>query len=159
PRPEALQTVFSNVFYYVGLGDLLREWNKLDEAEQHLRQGIELIKDAWVVEPFVAALGYTALARLEQARGNIPAALESLDILAHVAERRNFASSVAPQLAATRVQLELARGNLATAMRWADTSGLSADTHDVPPYAREGEYLALARVRIAQARNGLIPRL
>jgi LuxR family maltose regulon positive regulatory protein len=158
PGTEVLQTVFSNVFYYVGLGDLLREWNHLDEAEQHLRQGIALIKDAWVVEPFVAALGYTALARLEQARGNIPAALEALDILAQVAGRRRFAASVAPQLAATRVQLELTQGNLAAAMRWAATSGLSADSYDVP-YARESEYLAFVRVWIAQARNGLVPPL
>jgi LuxR family maltose regulon positive regulatory protein len=150
--------VFSNVFYYVGLGDLLREWNHLDEAEQHLRQGIELIKDAWVVEPFVAALGYTALARFEQARGNIPAALASLDALAHVAERRRFAASVAPQLAATRAHLELARGNVAAAIHWADTGGLSADARDVP-YARESEYLALARVRITQARKSLVPPL
>jgi LuxR family transcriptional regulator, maltose regulon positive regulatory protein len=158
PQAEALQTVFSNVFYYVGLGDLLREWNKLDEAEQHLRQGIALIKDAWVVEPFVAALGYTGLARLEQARGNISAALASLDTLTQVAERRRFAASLAPQLAATRAQLELAQGNLAAAIRWADSSGLSADARDVP-YVKESEYLALARVRIGQARHGLVPPL
>ena len=39
---------------------------------------------------------------------------------------------------------------MAAAMRWADSSGLSAEDDDLS-YPREGEYLALARVRIAQA--------
>ena len=51
-----------------------------------------------------------------------------------------------------RAQLELAQGNLAAAIRWADTSGLSTEDDDLS-YPREGEYLALARVRIAQARD------
>ena len=30
--------------YYAGLGDLLREWNDLDAAEQHLAQGMEQLR-------------------------------------------------------------------------------------------------------------------
>ena len=56
------------------------------------------------------------------------------------------------QSAAVQAQLELAQGNLAAAIRWADSSGLSAEDDDLS-YPREGEYLALARVRIAQARE------
>ncbi len=41
---------------------------------------------------------------------------------------------------------------MAAAIRWADTSGLSAEDDDLR-YPREGEYLALARIRIAQARD------
>jgi LuxR family maltose regulon positive regulatory protein len=152
PRVEALQAAFSSLFYYFGLGDLLREWNNLDAAERHLARGMALIKEARMVEPFVAALGYTALARLEQARGNIPAALEALDALAQVAERRHFAADLGPQVAAARALLELARCNQAAAIRWADASGLAPLADDVP-YPREGRYLALVRVRIAQVRT------
>jgi LuxR family maltose regulon positive regulatory protein len=53
-------------------------------------------------------------------------------------------------VAAVRAQFELAQGNLLAAIRWADASGISATDDDLP-YPREGEYLALARVRIAQA--------
>src|SRR6516162_5260750 len=56
------------------------------------------------------------------------------------------------QAAAVQAQLELAQGNLAAATRWADNSGLSAQDVDLT-YPREGEYLALARVRITQARD------
>ena len=44
--------------------------------------------------------------------------------------------------------MELAQGNVAAAMRWADSSGLSAEDDDMC-YPRERAYLALVRVRIA----------
>ena len=51
-----------------------------------------------------------------------------------------------------RAQLELAQGNLEAALHWADASGLSAEDENLS-YPRESEYLALARVRIAQGRE------
>jgi hypothetical protein len=74
PRPEVLQTTPSSLFYYFGQGDLLRECNELEAADRHLVQGMALVKETLTLEPFVAVLGYTALARLQQARGNIPVA-------------------------------------------------------------------------------------
>jgi LuxR family maltose regulon positive regulatory protein len=61
---------------------------------------------------------------------------------------------MAPE-AAVRAQLELAQDNLAAAIRWADASGLSVSDEDLL-YHREGEYLALSRVRIAHARSDLV---
>ncbi len=151
-RPEILQTIFRSLSYYFGLGDLLREWNELDAAERHLLQGMALINETRAVEPFVVTRGYIALARLEQARGNTRAALATLDTLAQLAEQRHFVPHLVAQGAAMRAQLELAQGNVAAAIRWADSSGLSAEDEDLS-YPHEGAYLALARVRIAQARN------
>jgi LuxR family maltose regulon positive regulatory protein len=152
PRPEVLQTLFGSLFYYFSLGDLLREWNHLEAAEQHLAQGMALIKETLTVEPFVAILGYTALARLLQARGYTHEALATLDALMQLADRRHFTPHLVTQVAAARAQLEQAQGNLAAAIRWADSSGLSAQDDDLR-YPREGEYLALARVHIAQAHD------
>jgi len=152
PRPEVLQTAFSSLFYYFGLGDLLRECNDLDAAERNLLQGMALVKETLTVEPFVTMLGYSALARLQRARGNRPEAFATLDALARLAQQRNFPPYLVAQGAAVRAQLEMAQGNLAAAIHWADSSGLSIGDNDLP-YPREGEYLALARVRIAQARD------
>ena len=152
PQPAVLQTAFSSLFYYFGLGDLLRERNDLDAAERNLLQGMALVKETLTVEPFVAVLGYTALARLQQAQGNLRAAFATLDALAQLAEQRHFAAHLMTQGAAVRAQLELAQGNVAAAIRWAEASGLSATDEELP-YPCEGEYLALARVCIAQARN------
>jgi LuxR family maltose regulon positive regulatory protein len=152
PRPEVLQTLYGSLFYYFGLGDLLREWNDLEAAERLLTQGMALIKESLTIEPFVAVLGYSSLARLQQARGNSREAHATLDALAHLAEQRHFAPNLPTLGAAVRVQLDLAQGNLAAAIRWAETSGLSSTDDDLP-YPLEAEYLILIRVRIAQALN------
>ncbi len=152
PRPEVVQTAPSSLFYHCALGDLLREWNDLDATERHLAQGMALVNEPLTLEPFVALLGYTAQARLQQARGNTREVLASLDALDRLVQQRHFAPHWGNRGAAVRAQLELAQGNLAAAIRWADTSGLSAEDEDLR-YPREGEYLALARVRIAQARD------
>ena len=151
PVPEVLQTLFTSFHYYFGLGDLLREWNQLDAAERHLAQGMALVKETLTMEPFIAVLGYTTLARLQQAKGNIPAAFAALDGLAQLAKQRNFAPHLMTQEAALRAQLHLAQGNIAAASAWADNCGLSADDEELS-YPREVEYLSLAKVRIAQAR-------
>jgi LuxR family maltose regulon positive regulatory protein len=152
PQPEILQNMFNSILYYFGLGDLLREWNKLEVAERHLAQGMALVMEPLTVEPFVAVFGYTALARLMQARGNTREALMTLETLMHLAERRHFPQHHLTHVVAVGAQLELAQGNLAAAIRWADASGLSTEDEDLP-YPREGGYLVLARVRIAQTRD------
>ncbi len=152
PRLEVLHTMPGSLIYYFGLGDLLREWNELEAAERHLAQGMALVNETLTVDAFMAIRGYTALARLQQARGNTHAALASLDALAQLAEQRHFAPHLMPQEAAVRAQLELAQGNVAVAICWANSSGLSSEDEDLP-YLREGEYLALARVRMAEARD------
>jgi LuxR family maltose regulon positive regulatory protein len=74
-----------------------------------------------------------------------------LDALAQVAEQRHFPAHLMTQVAAARAHLELAQGNVAAAIRWADSSGLSTEDDDLH-YPREGEYLTLVLVRIAQGR-------
>jgi LuxR family maltose regulon positive regulatory protein len=152
PRPEVLQTAFSGLSYYFGLGDLLRERNDLEAAERHLAQGMALINETLSVEPVVTMLGYSSLARLQVSRGNTREALATLDALLHLAEQRHFAPHLLSQVTAVRAHLELAQGNIAAAIHWADSSGLSIEDEDLP-YPREGEYLALARVRIFEARS------
>jgi LuxR family maltose regulon positive regulatory protein len=152
PQPEVLQTLFTSLSYYFDLGDLLREWNELEAAERYMLQGVALVNETLTVQPFVATQGYTAQGRLQQARGNSRAALTALDILARLAEQRQFASHWVEQGEAVRAQLELAQGDVAAAIRWAESSGLSTEDEDLP-YPREGQYLALSRARIAQARD------
>jgi len=152
PRLEILQIMYSSLFYYFGLGDLLRERNEFDAAERYLVQGMLIVKEPVAVEPLAAILGYTALVRLQQAQGNSREACATLDALAQVAEQRHFPPHLLTQVAAVRARLDLAQGNVVAAVRWADASGLSATDNDLP-YPRESEYLALVRVRLAQGRG------
>ena len=87
--------MYTSLAYYFGLGDLLRERNDLEAAERHLAQGMVLVKETLTVEPFVAVLGYSALARLEQARGNTHEAFATLDELVQLASLSGCAAASA----------------------------------------------------------------
>jgi LuxR family transcriptional regulator, maltose regulon positive regulatory protein len=150
-KPGGLQTLLNGADYYIILGDLLREWNQLDQAEQHLTQGMELVGEMMTADAEMITRCYLTLARLQQARGEYSRALLTLDAFAQMAHRRGFAPILLAQGAAERTQVELAQGNLAAAMRWAESSGLS--TSNELSYLHEQEYLTLARVRIAQGRD------
>jgi len=164
PTHAGLLTLLNGADYYFLLGDLLRERNQLNRAQQHLAQGMDLVRETMTADAEMIMRGYIALARLQQARGQGNSALETLDGFALVAHRHSFAPILMAHGAAVRAELELAQGNLAPAIQWAETAGLSADDdlRYLPPrqdspisrgYPREREYLTLARVRIAQGRE------
>jgi len=149
PELQMLRALTGGAAYYFGMGDVLREWNQLDDAERFLTAGMELVSGPLTVYADEVALGYIALARLQFARGEVSSALLTLDTFESVARQRHFVAYLVESMTAMKAQLELARGNLASAARWADESGLSI--HDEEPgYLHERAYLILARVRIAQ---------
>jgi LuxR family maltose regulon positive regulatory protein len=135
--------------YYAGMGDLLREWNDFDAAEQHLAQVIEQIVGRLVVDAEDVALGYLALARLQHARGEYATAQRTLATYSDLAHQRGFVAHLIARGAAVQAQLALAQGDGAAAVAWADASGLRAA--DDLSFVREADYLILARVWIAQA--------
>jgi LuxR family maltose regulon positive regulatory protein len=140
----------SSLSYYAGLGDLQREWNNLQAAEDLLMQGMEQVKGALTPDADWTTLGFIARARVQQACGDRSGALVTLEEVMALARRRRFADHLVTRVVAAQARIALAQGNLAVALRWADTSGLHIE--DDIPYPREEEYLTLARVRIAEAR-------
>jgi LuxR family maltose regulon positive regulatory protein len=137
--------------YYVGLGDIQREWNDLDAAEHHLRRTVELVSGALTVDADTVTHGYLSLVRLEQARGLPTDAIAVLEEFANLARRRGFFPLLVARGEAARARLALVQDDLPKAVSWAEASGLVAE--DVPNYPREEEYLILARVLIAQGRD------
>ena len=153
--PQDLQGprgLYSSPAYYVGLGDLYREWNELDAADGYLVQAMELLPHTLAVDADYVARGYTAMARLQHARGQHVAAQETLATFADLAHRRGFARHLLARGSAVQAQLALATGNLPAAVSWAGESALHAD--DEIAFQREAEYLVLARVWIAQPTSG-----
>jgi len=146
-----LQALLNGADYYFILGDLLREWNQLERAKQQLEQGMDLDRGRMTAEAEMITRGYLALARLQQACGQRAQARETLDAFARLCHQSGFAPVLLARGAAVQAQVALAQGNLAAAIGWAETSGVSA--RDVLSYPREQEYLTLARVRIAQGRE------
>jgi LuxR family maltose regulon positive regulatory protein len=150
PEQNVLRALSGGAAYYFGLGDILREWNQLDEASPYLMDGMELMRGTQMVFADEVTQGHLALARLQQARGEYCRAIATLETFAQLARQRNFVPHLVARGVAVRAQIELAQGNLAAAIHWADHSGLSVE--DDLNYSREVEYLTLARVRIAQGR-------
>jgi LuxR family maltose regulon positive regulatory protein len=152
PGSLGLQVLVNAERYYFGLGNLLREWNDLEVAEEQLAHGMAMVQGRLTVTAESVTQGYMAYARLLQARGDQNGAGATVDRFGSLAHQRSFAAPLLAHAAAVRAQLWLAQGQLDAALNWADASGLHVDDVDLP-YLQEVEYLILARVRIAQGRD------
>jgi LuxR family maltose regulon positive regulatory protein len=151
PEIAGLRSLEGSPSYYFGLGDVLREWNDLDAAEQHLAQGMELVSGVLAIDADVIALGAIAMASVQQARDQGDHALATIDGFLELARRRRFVADLVACGAAAQAQLWVRQGNLAAARRWAETSQLDPD--DQISYPREAEYYTLARLLIAEGRG------
>jgi len=135
-------------FYRAGslniiLGEVLREWNELDEAEAQIREGIRA-NEPWQVLS-ADALGYSALARVQEAQGDFASAISTLTRLESMFEERTKPPDWEGELRSLQVRLWLATGNLARAIAW---------TRRFPPQPsptplQETDLLTVARVWIA----------
>jgi LuxR family maltose regulon positive regulatory protein len=156
---EAIRTLQGGTFtlaqgYCVGHGDMLREWNMLEEAERLLEQGMALISESDLLFANTVVEGCVAMARLRHARGDGRGAAAALDVGTGVVRRRKFTCRFPAAVEAARAHLWLMQGNLAAAGHWADRSGLGLD--DEVGYSREREYLVLARVVSARKDPGAL---
>ena len=132
---------------YAHLSYVLCEWNELEAALRHAREGIDLCRRWGQAKALI--FGYISLARSLQASGDADGALDA------VREARQFMQRVSPwyeaAVKAQQAHLWLAQRNLAAASCWAQESGL--DIRQELNLARDHEYLSLARVLIAQGRQ------
>lgn len=136
---------------HIGLAGLLYEWNDLDEAQRHAQEGIRLGERGQSVDVLQGGCSYLTLAQVYQARGEVDNALEMMRKAEQFAQSHNQAYVIA-LAAALRARLWLVQGNVTAASRWAQERGLSAN--DELSYARETEYITLARVLLAQGQAG-----
>jgi ATP/maltotriose-dependent transcriptional regulator MalT len=141
----------------ISLGDLARERNDLGHARHMIEDGISLVGSLSKVR---AIDGYLTLALLEYASGDIKAtdrAIQTARQLARQFEMTEVDDYVVELLDA---RLQLARGNIAAAQRWARQRGLEGA--DIPETQQDQEYIAtrlrkyeyptLARLRLAEGR-------
>jgi LuxR family transcriptional regulator, maltose regulon positive regulatory protein len=128
------------------LGEVLREWNDLEGAEAHIREGIR------ANEPWNSVLsdmiGYSELVRVQLAKGDLAGAQESLGKLEQKLQGRTYPPEMENELSALRVRLWLAQGDFARADQWADRLRLG----EAPDPQRELDLLTLSRVRNAEGR-------
>jgi len=130
---------------HVGFAEVLRQRDELDAALDHATQGVALSRQLAYAQPLAA--GLTTLAWIRHAQGDRTGALEAIREAERVQPDPGVVALLNP-VPAQRARLLLANGQVAEAARWVRARGLAAD--DQPSYPREGEYLVLARVLLAE---------
>ncbi len=156
--------------------DLLREWNRLDEALVAARQGLEIAGEVW--SPMLHLGGvYHVLARLHLSRGELDEASSALEGAIPGREAGDLLRPAPPagtmEVAnglrfrymhpwcadAERVRLWLTRGEVERAERWAERLERQRQedflTHGRPypaQYRRDCEDVARARIALASSR-------
>ncbi|MBN1887222.1 MAG: hypothetical protein JW850_04510 [Thermoflexales bacterium] len=129
---------------YVGLADVLREWNELEEAAHYAEEGVKLCQLLGQAE--ISVNGYVTLARVRRARGDLDGALTTLqEARRHASELSTWSVAL---VAAHQARLWLTQDDVRAASRWAQENGLGVG--DALYFSREAGHLSLARVLIAQ---------
>ena len=137
----------------IDLGEVLYEWNCLEEAEQHIRDGLQA-NEPWR-NIMTDGFGLVALTRVLQAKGDYAGAMQAVEkfetrLLEH-SQPREFDED----LHTLRVRLQLASGDLQNPSHWADQIHLSEgfDLH------KERYRLTLARILLTQGRYAEVEKM
>ena len=135
-------------YAHVRLSVVLRQWNDLEAALRHAREGIHLSEQWGWAEILIG--GYVNLAKALKAIGDMGGALNATQ------KARRAARGVSPWFkaytAALEARLWLAQGDTEAAYRWASQES-KLSVGDKPGFQYEFVYLTLVRVRIAQDRG------
>lgn len=131
---------------FAGLGRLSYEWNRLDDAEQNIRQCMELSR-IWG-DIGQQAYAYAIQARLEQARNKAEKAQEAMREAELLIGEHTLSPHWSIQVRADLARVWLAQGNLEKPSQHIQKRGLKIK--DEIPYQRESEYILLLRVLLAR---------
>jgi len=131
---------------HVALAELDRELGDLTSAEAHLETARVLGERTSITEN--RHRWFLAMAQVRSAGGDFGTASGLLD-QAEALYRHGFYPDIRP-IGAMRARVQIAAGDLASAVEWADDRGVSVD--DDADYLYEYEHLTLARLLVAQHR-------
>jgi LuxR family maltose regulon positive regulatory protein len=101
-----------------GLGEVSREQNDLERAEQYLARSVELAERWGNAETL--ADSYALYARVKHARGDVAGAHEVMDKAEQLGQEGRIAPLTVRQIRVHRARLWIADGHMDAAARWAD---------------------------------------
>jgi len=136
-------------------GEVLAELNDLDGAIDQAKRGTELTERGRDVA--MIAWSNLCLMRVLFTRGDMAGAAETIQKMENIARKHNVPPWITNPIAAWKVRIWLAQDKLDDASQWVGERGL--DTDGELAYLREIEYVAMARILIAQGRFDNAQRL
>ncbi len=144
-RPDGQRSpLAANIFD--GMGRLSYEWDRLDEAEQNIRQCMEQSR-IWG-DIGQQAYAWAMQARLEQARNDPEKAREAMREAERLIGEHPHSPHWSIQVRSDLARVSLAQGNLEGPYQRVQKRGLQIK--DEIPYQRESEYVLLLRVLVAR---------
>jgi LuxR family maltose regulon positive regulatory protein len=144
---QGTPTVRGTADMYVGISDLHRERNNLNDATQYLHRSKELGDLAGLPQnPYRWRL---AMARVREAQGEFDDALDLLQEAGRLYVG-DFSPNARP-IEAFKTRVWIAQGKLSQALAWVRERNLSVE--DDLTYLREFEHITLARVLLARSKN------
>ncbi len=132
-------------FTFFEMGVIEREWNHLDRAREYSEQGEKLCRE-WR-QGDALAIGLMGAAFVYQDLGESALAQQAMEEVKQIIGTM-FSAWGAEMANAFIAQLDVARGDVASASRWLQTCGLSI--HDEIPFIRQDDYQAFAQVLTVQ---------
>jgi LuxR family maltose regulon positive regulatory protein len=141
---------------YVGLSQVLYEWNDINGAINNSSIGTKLAERGGVIRTLV--IGNLLLAWQNQACGNTKATMEALQQVEDILPKSINAYTLVHSMA-WKARLSLAQGDLNAVKRWAASQEPKLNQQDTPDFWSELPYLILVRLRIAQGEVDEIPGL
>lgn len=149
----------SMAIVYAYQANLLREWNRLDEALERAKMAVQLTNST---SGYMAFTALAFLLKVLLARGEIEEASTALQQVEHLMDHLQNPYSYALYVLVDQVRFWLARGEISRAIQWAER--LAREDPHPSPLAQERVDVALAHVKLVQRKPGealtlLMPRL
>lgn len=115
----------------MGLGEVYREWNQLEQAAALSEEGLGLI-NRWGQ---IGGLdGYIWSSRIKQAQGDSEGARLAIEKATELAARFDASQIDDYMVGVFRARFEIAQGRVKTAVRWIEESGILDDSLPETPY-------------------------
>ncbi|MEZ4568944.1 MAG: LuxR C-terminal-related transcriptional regulator [Thermomicrobiales bacterium] len=135
---------------HLGLAEILREWNRLDESDEIITAALDVLDRLDDREQFGTKLyGLIILMRLRFAQGRLVEALEIAEKSMQQASGARLTGWEFERADACRIRIALALGREDECVRWAEEAPPAASPLH---FTREIAYQTLARIDIARGR-------
>ncbi|MBN1537198.1 MAG: hypothetical protein JW908_10740 [Anaerolineales bacterium] len=142
-KEKGFRFIFSASHMNIVLGEVLYEWNCLDEAEAQIREGLRA-NEPWA-EILAEGFGLSALTRVLAAQGDYSGAMEFVEKFETKLNRPLSPIEFKEDLHTLRVRVQLACGDLQKASEWVEQIQNNEDFHLHP----ERYQLTLAHIYLA----------
>jgi len=130
----------------IDLGEVLCEWNYLEEAERYIRDGLQ-DSEPWR-NIMTDGFGLVALTRVLQAQGDYAGAMQVAEKFETRLAAHSWPHEFDEDFYTLKVRVRLASGDLQAPSQWADQLDLNEDFD----LHKERYQITLARIRLAQGR-------